>query len=133
MWRRIVYIAIMKKYLLAFSFVALATTGLQAQSITPQDASKHIGETVTVCGKIFGGRFFEKNDRTLLNMGAAYPNNSLTILIDGENRKKFTNPPEDFYTNKEVCITGAIRDFKGKPEMEIVEISQIVVNEAGAK
>ncbi len=104
MWRRIVYIAKMKKYPLSFLFVALAATGLQAQSITPQDASKHIGETVTLCGKIFGGRFFEKNDRTLLNMGAAYPNNSLTILLMGKTARSLPTLLRIFIPTKRYAL-----------------------------
>lgn len=123
----------MKKYLLLLAFLALATFNASAQSITPQDAAQHIGEKLTICGKIYGGRFFEKNEKTLLNMGAAYPNHTLTIVIEGADRKKFSMKPEEFYTNKEVCITGEIRDFKGKPEVQVTEITQIVVSESAPK
>ena len=123
----------MKKYLVLLAITGFATLKLSAQNITPQDAAKHIGEKVTVCGKIFGGRFFEQNEKTLLNMGAAYPNHTLTIVIAGADRKKFDTKPEEFYTNKEVCITGEVRDFKGKPEVQVTEITQIVVNEAQPK
>lgn len=66
-------------------------------------------------------------------MGAAYPNHTLTVVIEGADRKKFTNKPEDFYTNKDVCITGEIKDFKGKPEVQVTEITQIVVHETAPK
>jgi hypothetical protein len=46
----------MKKTLLII-FSALATTASFAQIYTPQEASDHIGDSVTVCGRIFGGRF----------------------------------------------------------------------------
>jgi DNA/RNA endonuclease YhcR with UshA esterase domain len=123
----------MKKYLLIAAFAGLASLKISAQNITAQEASKHIGEKVTICGKIFGGRFFEKNEKTLLNMGAAYPDHTLTVVIEGADRKKFSTNPEEFYANKEVCITGEVRDFKGKPEMQVTEITQIVINEAKPK
>lgn len=123
----------MKKHLLVLAFASLAFLKSSGQNISAQDAFKHIGEKVTICGKIYGGRYFEKNDKTLLNMGAAYPNHTLTVVIEGADRKKFTNKPEDFYTNKDVCITGEIKDFKGKPEVQVTEITQIVVHETAPK
>ena len=123
----------MKKYLLLLAITGIASLKLSAQSITPQEALKHMGEKVTICGKIFGGRFFEQNERTLLNMGGAYPNHTLTIVINGADRKKFDTKPEVFYANKEVCVTGEVRDFKGKPEVQVTEITQIVVSEVQPK
>ena len=123
----------MKKYLLLLVVSGFVSFKVSAQNITPQEASKHIGEKVTICGKIFGGRFFEQNEKTLLNMGGAYPDHSLTIVIAGADRKKFDVKPEQFYTNKEVCITGEIRDYKGKPEVQVTEISQIVLSEEQPK
>jgi hypothetical protein len=104
-----------------------------SQNITAQEASKNIGKTVSVCGKIFGGRYFEKNEKTLLNMGGAYPNHEITIVIDGANRKKFSLKPEEFYTNKEVCVKGEIKEFKGKPELHVTEVAQITVSEVDKK
>ena len=100
---------------------------LHAQTIKAEDAAKHVGETVMLCGKVFGGRYFEKNEKTLLNMGGAFPNHTLTLVIDSADRKKFTGKPEDTYLNKEVCVKGEIRDFKGKPELQITEVVQIFV------
>ena len=120
----------MKKYLLIAAFAGAAFTKLSAQNITAQNAAKHIGEKITICGKIFGGRYFENNEKTLLNMGGAYPNHTLTVVIEGADRKKFSTKPEDFYLNKEVCITGEIKDFKGKPEVQVTEVKQIVLNDA---
>jgi hypothetical protein len=100
-----------------------------SQNITAQEASKNIGKTVSVCGKIFGGRYFDKNEKTLLNMGGAYPNHEITIVIDGANRKKFSLKPEEFYTNKEVCVKGEIKEFKGKPELHVTEVAQITGSE----
>ncbi|MFC4230730.1 hypothetical protein ACFOW1_02435 [Parasediminibacterium paludis] len=117
---------------LIFSVVAilLFSTILSAQTkITPDEAAKHIGDSVTVCGKIFGGRYFDRSDNkiTLLNMGAAYPQSPLTILIEADSRKNFSNKPEEFYVEKEVCITGVIKEFKGKPEIIVAKEAEIMV------
>lgn len=120
----------MRTYLIAalcFLFVSFSS---KAQNITPDEATKHIGDTVTVCGKIFGGKYFDnspKNKITLLNMGAAFPKSPLTIVINGENRKNFKQAPEEFYSNKEVCIKGVVVEFKGKPQIVIATEEDIVI------
>ncbi len=106
---------------------------LFAQNIKAEEAAKHIGENVTICGKMFGGKFLERSEKqlTLLNLGAAYPNSPLTIKIEGVDRKKFEKNPEDYYLNKEICVTGTITEFKGKAEMQVTDTAQIKVAGAG--
>ena len=120
----------MKKTALILFLTAFCSLRSFSQTVPAAEATKHIGEKVTVCGKVFGGRFFESSDKTLLNVGGLYPNNTLTIVIEGENRKKFSFKPEEFYTNKEVCITGEVKEYKGKPEMHVTEVAQITLSEA---
>ena len=120
---------LMKKIIL-LAAILVGSAQLFAQNITAQEASKNIGKTVTVCGKVSGGRFFEKNEKTLLNVGGAFPNHALTIVIEGVDRKKFSFKPEEFFANKEVCIKGEIKEYKGKPELTVTEVEQIVLVEA---
>ncbi len=120
----------MKKIYLVLTMLAVTSFAVSAQtSITPQEASKHIGDTVTVCGKIFGGKYFDKSDKkiTLLNMGAAFPMSPLTIVIDEENRKNFSKAPEEFYANKEVCIKGLVKEYKGKPQIFVIKEEEIAL------
>ena len=90
----------------------------------------HYKLPVIICSKVYGGKFFSNAQPTLtlLNMGAAYPNSLLTIVIKGENRAAFSNKPEEFYINKDICVTGTIRIFKGKPEIEITSEKAITIN-----
>jgi hypothetical protein len=102
----------------------------QAQKEIPIDSlSRHIGDSVTVCTKIYGSIYLErsKGAPTFLNAGAAYPNSLLTIVIWGDMREKFKNPPEVFYKDKDVCITGKIILYKEKPEIVVFDEKQIVV------
>ncbi len=118
----------MRKALLIITICAISKLSI-AQTITPDEASKHIGENVKVCGKIFGGRFFETstNAPTLLNMGAAFPSSPLTIMIPGTVRAKMGNAPEIELKEKNVCVTGKIILFKEKAEIVIDDASQIAV------
>lgn len=120
----------MKKHLLVVGAIFLfASIGQAQQEIKMEDLSKHIGDSVTVCTKIYGGIFLDrsKGTPTLLNAGANYPNSPLTILISVDARKTFKEAPELFYKNKDVCITGKIILYKEKPEIVVYDESQIVV------
>jgi micrococcal nuclease len=115
---------------------AVAIAGLflvfaaQAQKEIPVDSlSRHIGDSVTVCTKIYGGIFLERSNGTptFLNAGAAYPNAPLTIVIWADARGKFKDPPEVYYKDKNVCITGKIILYREKPEIVLYDEKQIIV------
>lgn len=87
------------------------------------------GKIVKVCTKIYGTKFLDNNGGkpTFLNAGGAFPNAPLTILIWGDNRKNFKNAPEKYYDGKNVCITGKVVIYKGKPEIIVTKEDEIVV------
>lgn len=92
-----------------------------------KDVAKHMGENVTICDKIYGGKFISGGGITLLNMGGVHPNELLTLLIKGDDRKKFKGNPEEDLKDKKVCVTGTLIDYKGKPEIIITDPAQIKV------
>lgn len=87
------------------------------------------GEKVTICEKVFSTKFFDGSQMTLLNLGAEYPNQKLTIMIKGEDRGKFKVAPESAFKNKNVCVTGVVVDYKGKPEIVVTDPDQIVLKD----
>ena len=95
-----------------------------------EDISKHIGDSVKVCAKIYGGIFLErvKDTPTFLNVGGSYPNNPLTIVIWADVRKEFEQKPEEFYKDKAVCIFGKITLYKDKPQIVLYNKNQLVIN-----
>jgi hypothetical protein len=104
-------------------------SGGLSNNIPSAQAQQHIGETNTVCGLIASTRFLEsaKNSPTFLNFDHPYPNHTLTVLIGGANRAKFTTPPETLFDQKIVCVTGVIIEYRGKPEIVVQDPSQIVI------
>ena len=118
----------MKKIIL-FAAINFTATISFAQVVLPEDAAKHVGETVKVCGKVFGGRFFEtsKDAPTLLNVGAAFPASPFTIMIPKEVRLKMGTTPEIELKEKNVCVTGKIILFKEKPEIIIDDVKQLTL------
>ncbi len=125
----------MKKYAILVILLLLSTFIFAQTSVTAKEAGKYIGKTISVCDKIFGGIFMSKSSGqpTFLNMGAAYPNAPFTIVIWADARRKFKLKPEEFYRNKQVCITGEIIVFNGKPEMIVTDPTQIIVSEETKK
>ena len=120
----------MKKQLLALgAFFLFATTGQAQQEIKMEDLSKHIGDSVTVCTKIYGGIFLDrsKGTPTFWNAGSNYPNSPLTIVIWADARKTFKQAPEVFYKDKNICVTGKVILYKEKAEIVVYDESQIML------
>jgi hypothetical protein len=71
-----------------------------------------------VCGTVAFTNFAirSKGQPTYLNLDRPYPNQVFTILIWGSDRPKF-GTPETTLLGKRVYATGAIKEYRGKPEI----------------
>jgi len=120
------------KYLLLILLTFLAITSFAQQEIKLEEVRNHIGDSVKLMAKIYGGKYFEtaSNASTLLDVGAHYPNSPLTLVIYEDVRKQFKNAPEIFYTGRNEWITGKIELYKNKPQIVIHNTNQIY--DAGA-
>lgn len=98
-------------------------------NISIDSAKLYANQTVTICEKIYGGIFLDKSKKriTLLNMGGAYPKQKLTVLIPDTCRFLFSQVPETYFKNKNVCITGQILLYNNKYEIVLVKPEDIVV------
>jgi len=117
----------MKKIIMltAFIMAVFSAKSFSQTTITAKEAAKHLNEKVTVCDTVYGGKFLSNAGITLIDMGGSHPNELLTLLIKGDDRKKFKAAPEDSLKNKKVCVTGQLIDYKGKPEIIITDPEQI--------
>lgn len=74
----------MKKILICIAIIFCSKSVLFAQKeIKLEELKDHIGDSVKVQGNVYGVRFLEsaKNTPTFINIGAAYPNQLLTVVI----------------------------------------------------
>lgn len=96
-------------------------------SITAAEAANHIGEQATVCGTVASTHFANRSrgQPTFINLDRAYPNQIFTVMIWGSDRAKFNNAPETYYHGKAVCVTGIIKSYRGKPEINVKNPGQI--------
>jgi len=116
----------MKKMMICCLVMAASVYSAKAQKvIASKEAAKHIGDSVTITAKVFGGKVFTPSNMTLLDLGGYNPNQDLTILIGGLDRAKFKGAPEEDFKGKDVTVTGKIIDYKGKPEIVVTDPKQI--------
>lgn len=96
---------------------------------TLADIALFVGDTVTVTGRIFSTKFFPEsvNTPTLLNMGAPYPDQPLTVVIEKDERELFGGNPEALYLDKEVKVSGEVVMFKDRPQIVVRNRSQLLL------
>ena len=116
----------MKRILILASLALFLAFNASAQkTIDVKDAAKHVGETLTVCGKVFSTKLITPSNMTFLDLGGFHPDQLLTVVIKGEDRRKFTGQPEVDFKDKAICVTGTIIDYKGKPEIVLSDPKDI--------
>jgi len=102
--------------------------GLPADAISWDKAKDHIGDRTTVCGPVAGTKYgaTSRGKPTWLNIGKDYPSSErFVVIIWGENRGNFPQPPETYYNGKTICVTGLIQEYEGIPQIEVKDQSQI--------
>jgi hypothetical protein len=99
----------------------LISSKSENQIISANQTSQHVGENITVCDMVYGGKALKS--LTLINVGASYPENPFTIVI--RKNIQLTYEPIEFLKDKKVCFTGNIILYKNKPEIVISNEDQI--------
>jgi hypothetical protein len=97
-----------------------------AGNISAQDAPNHVGETGTICGTVASANFAERTPGkpTFLDMEKPYPDETFTVLIWGNDRTRF-GTPERTFLQKQVCATGQIQLYRGRPQVIIHDPGQL--------
>jgi nuclease S1 len=92
------------------------------QTIAPETASSHLGETVTVKGAV-ADVHTARSGVTFIDIGGRYPHNAFTAVIFSGDAAKF--PDVGALSGRVVEITGLVRLYKGKPEIILSAASQL--------
>ncbi|MCF6244970.1 MAG: hypothetical protein L3J43_08020 [Sulfurovum sp.] len=95
---------------------------------TANMAQNHIGEKATVCGKVVSAHYASSSngEPTFLNLDMAYPDHVFTAVIWGENRDQF-DEPEVQYNDKNICITGKIKSYRGIAQIILYSQKQVSI------
>jgi hypothetical protein len=92
-------------------------------TVTPlQDSA-----TDSYCAKVYGGKFFSASDMTILNLGEAYPNQKMSVVIYGKDRSKWIEDPIKLYEGKRICVKGKQIEYQGKPEIVVADPAEIEI------
>jgi hypothetical protein len=105
----------------------------QAQTtseITIYNAKDHIGRQGTVCDKIINIKTPSSEKKPIyIDFGGVYPDNIFSAVIFPSDIPKFSYNPVEVLKDKNVCITGKISEYKGKPQIVINETVQVAIQD----
>src|SRR4249920_676867 len=105
-----------------FTLLLILSTALckaqDIQKITPEKAKEYVGEVVTVCGTV-QGTYISIVGNVFLNFGGKYPNQTFTVYFPNIANQDSVKQNFKSYEGKNICVTGAIKINKDKPEIEI--------------
>jgi hypothetical protein len=87
------------------------------------EGAKHLGKYVSFTAKAYSTK--DMGSMILVNLGAAYPNQLLTVVLRGEAKAKGAN-----LDGKEVKVIGNLIDHKGKPEIIVTDPKSFTVVES---
>jgi hypothetical protein len=100
-----------------------------AACLKPDEAPSHLGEDARVCGLVASGAY-TRSQTTFLNFDKPYPNHPFFAVIFRRDRERFVEefgPPEKLQ-GKDVCVTGKIQPYQGKPEIILNDPKQLTPN-----
>jgi hypothetical protein len=119
---------------IAFALCALLLGAVGAGAddvvrIEAAEAAQHVGEVAEVCGRVASAAHIAavKEQPTFLNLERPYPDQPFNVVIWGSVRSRFDAPPERAFDGKDICVTGLIETYKGKPQIVVTDPDQIVL------
>jgi hypothetical protein len=89
-------------------------------AIDIKDAASHVDQVVVVSAMVYGYKAL--SGLTLVNLGAAYPDQVLTVVLKGEAIGVAAG-----LDGKTIKVTGKVEMYKGKPEIVVNEKDKITV------
>lgn len=101
---------------------AFAAADSQDPVVSWKDAGNYIGQKITVTGTVV--RTHDSGKATFLNFAADWKG-TFSAVIFASLACDFPEAPSTLLLNKEVRITGKVKDYKGSSEIVIEKVSQL--------
>jgi hypothetical protein len=123
------------KTIILLLITALSLPAFAQKQIKLEEAKNHIGDSVMMSGVIYDIKVFEDDDKkptlALINLGAAYPNQIVTIAVRPELYKNTGIVfPDQRFKGDLANVTGKIELYKGKPQIIIHSAEQLHISAA---
>lgn len=77
-----------------------------------------------ICSQVYGVK--ELSNINFINLGAQYPDNPLTVVVFSADKGNFKQRLQ-IYNGKNICVTGTVKEYKGKPEIVISNPEEISI------
>jgi hypothetical protein len=106
----------MIRKLLLIIGIFIGISSFAQTKISIDSVQYYLGKYVTVCAKVYGVKELTKIN--FINLGAAYPNSLLTIVVYPDAKKNFKAGLTE-YDGKEICVTGKIVMYEAKASYQI--------------
>ena len=117
----------MKKSLILLILICFTQISF-SQTVPVDSVINYEGKTVTVCSKVQDTHVTKGEKKTTyINFGQPYPNTTFTVVIFEGDLLNFKYIPSEYLKDKNVCITGEVKIYKGKPEINAKNEEQIKV------
>lgn len=119
----------MKTIFIFFLLLTGLSASVPAQTITCGEVSSYVGQSITICTEVKGVSVDSaiKQIPTLLFLCAPFPRQVLNVVIRKDVAAKFSTSPTT-WNGKQICVTGTISIYKGKPEIVVKNKDQIVID-----
>jgi DNA/RNA endonuclease YhcR with UshA esterase domain len=107
----------------------IAVARATAPTISVKDAGDHVGEYITVEGRV-ANVFTSRAGNTFLNFGAAHPHQIFSATVFERYADAFADEFGDLadLEGKRVRITGKLKVYQGKPQIILESTSQLAVD-----
>ena len=115
----------MKVKTLRMLLVVACAASITAQTLptyTAQEASRHVGETAIITGKVESVQQSGK-ENLILTMAGTYPSQAFTVFIPATTAVQFPHPQQ--YEGKTIAVSGKISLYHGKPEIIVMSPNQL--------
>ncbi len=86
----------------------------------------YISSEKIVEGKVVDA-YRSRTNTVFMNFDKPYPNQCFTTVIFSSDLYKFPEGTEKYYEGKIIRVKGTIKDYNGKPEIILKDVSQIEV------
>lgn len=113
-------------FALAAAIALFSADVSQAETISPQEASRHVGSLVTVEGEV-SQVSTSNGGTTFINFGGRFPNHVFYAVIFESSAHRF--PGVQGLEGQPVAISGTIELYKGKPQIILQSPDQILLIE----
>jgi hypothetical protein len=101
------------------------SVGYRVASVSAYDARNYIGEVARVYGRVADTYYNADADEYYLYFGDYYPNQDFSIILPGNEARRYNYRPEIFFQNQQVMVTGYVNLFEERPEIQVRNSGQI--------